>query len=121
MQGAEPWNEPADVAPVPADYAPAPEIRSLLGTTPAGVPRQHRRLPERILVAAHQACDLGDLTVAASLLSILEVVLLQPNATSSGSYRRSMEGLVAAYERLWHLRRATGAATGDAVTAANRD
>ena len=67
--------------------------------------RQVRRLPERLLVAAHQACDLGALDVAASLLSITEVVLLQPQLGSPGAHRRAVEGLVAAHERLWHLRR----------------
>ena len=71
-----------------------------------GVPRQYRRLPERILVAAHQACDLGELQTAGSLLSILEIVLLQPSVGSAAAHRRTVEGMVAAYERLWHLRRA---------------
>ncbi len=68
--------------------------------------RQVRRLPERLLVAAHQACDLGALDVAASLLSVTEVVLMQPQLGSPGGHRRAVEGLVAAHERLWHLRRA---------------
>ncbi len=68
--------------------------------------RQVRRLPERLLVAAHQACDLGALDVAASLLSITEAVLLQPQLGSPGAHRRAVEGVVAAHERLWHLRRA---------------
>ncbi len=68
--------------------------------------RQVRRLPERLLVAAHQACDLGALDVAASLLSITEAVLLQPHLGTPGAHRRAVEGLVAAHERLWHLRRA---------------
>lgn len=67
--------------------------------------RQVRRLPERLLVAAHQACDLGTLEVAASLLSITEVVLMQPQLGSPSAHRRAVEGLVAAHERLWHLRR----------------
>ncbi len=71
-----------------------------------GAPRQHRRLPERILVAAHQACDLGELQTAGSLLSILEIVLMQPAGGSATAHRRTIEGMVAAYERLWHLRRA---------------
>lgn len=81
------------------------------GSSPMpGIPRQHRRLPERILVAAHQACDLGELQTAGSLLSILEVVLLQPTAGSLTAQRRTIEGMVAAYERLWHLRRGTTSA-----------
>lgn len=78
---------------------------------PSLAPRQQRRLPERILVAAHQACDLGELQVAGSLLSVLEVVLMHPNAASPSAHRRTIEGMVAAYERLWHLRRSNGPST----------
>ena len=60
---------------------------------------------KRLLVAAHQACDLGTLDVAASLLSITEVVLMQPQLGSATAHRRAVEGLVAAHERLWHLKR----------------
>ncbi len=85
-----------------ADSRPVP-VGLGLGLEPV---RQVRRLPERLLVAAHQACDLGALEVAANLLSITEVVLLQPQLGSPGAHRRAVEGLVAAHERLWHLRRA---------------
>lgn len=71
----------------------------------AGPQRPYRGLPDRILVAAHQACDLGELDVAGSLLSILELVLLQSAPASLVAHRRTIEGMVAAYERLWHLRR----------------
>lgn len=81
-------------------------IEEMQPLAPPLAPRQQRRLPERILVAAHQACDLGELQVAGSLLSVLEVVLMHPNATSPSAHRRTIEGMVAAYERLWHLRRA---------------
>ena len=78
-----------------------------------GAPRQNRRLPERILVAAHQACDLGDLDVAAQLLSILETVIGQargrPRAPVDPGRRRIMESLIAAHQRLWHLRHAEAA------------
>lgn len=97
---------------------PMRDIRRPTRNPQAVIPRQHRRLPERILVAVHQACDLVDLEVAASLLQILEVVLLQHGGTQPGSQnpgpysgshaasRRSLEGMIAAYERLWHLRHA---------------
>ena len=88
------------------EEGPGPML-SGFGTAPApGAPRQHRRLPERILVAAHQACDLGELQTAGSLLSVLEIVLMQPAGGSAAAHRRTVEGMVAAYERLWHLRRA---------------
>lgn len=85
-------------------------IEEMLPLAPLA-PRQQRRLPERILVAAHQACDLGELQVAASLLSVLEVVLMHPNAASPSAHRRTIEGMVAAYERLWHLRQADDPST----------
>lgn len=69
-------------------------------------PRQNRRLPERILVAAHQACDLGDLDIAAQLLSILETVIGQSRGPVDPARRRVMESLIAAHQRLWHLRHA---------------
>lgn len=116
MRVDQPWLD--DGAPVTEDIhlLPMREVRRPTRSPQAVTPRQHRRLPERILVAVHQACDLVDLEVAASLLQILEVVLLQhggtqPGLQSSGPYsgshaasRRSLEGMIAAYERLWHLR-----------------
>ena len=71
----------------------------------SALPRQQRRLPERILVAAHQACDIGELDVAERLLSVLDGVLAPRGGASSTAQRRIVEGMVAAYERLWHLRR----------------
>ncbi len=79
-------------------------LAGLLRPTSA-LPRQQRRLPERILVAAHQACDIGELDVADRLLSVLDGMLAQGGGTSPGPHRRVVEGMVAAYERLWHLRR----------------
>ena len=79
---------------------------SLSGFAGAAAPRQNRRLPERILVAAHQACDLGDLDVAAQLLSILETVVGQARGPADPGRRRVMESLIAAHQRLWHLRHA---------------
>ncbi len=79
-------------------------LGGLLRPTSA-LPRQQRRLPERILVAAHQACDIGELDVAERLLSVLDGVLAPRGGDSPTAHRRIVEGMVAAYERLWHLRR----------------
>lgn len=68
-------------------------------------PRQGNRLPERILAAAHKACDLGDLDVAAQLLSVLETVVPKRGGVRPDpAQRRVMEGLIATHHRLWHLR-----------------
>jgi hypothetical protein len=64
--------------------------------------RYTRRLSDKILIAFHQACDQGELEVAGQLLGVLEMMLKrQP---SNGDRRRPAESLVAAHERLWHLR-----------------
>ncbi len=71
----------------------------------AVVPRQQgRRLSDKILVAFHQACDLGDFEVASGLLRLLEMMLTRKPLPGQVGRRRSMEGLIAAHERLWHLR-----------------
>ncbi len=67
--------------------------------------RYSRRLSDKILIAFHQACDQGDFDVAEQLLRTMETMLMRrPLAPEGGNRRRSMEGLVAAYERLWYLR-----------------
>lgn len=68
------------------------------------VPRHTRRLSDRVLTAFHAACDEGDLGVAESLLQILEMMLARRPPVPGSTRRRSMEGLVAAHERLWNLR-----------------
>ncbi len=67
-------------------------------------PRHTRRLSDKILVAFHQACDTGELEVAEQLLVILEKMMSKRPTASEGNRRRNMESLVAAFERLWHLR-----------------
>jgi hypothetical protein len=42
--------------------------------------------------------------VAEQLLHILEMMLTRRPLTPDGTRRRNMESLVAAHERLWHLR-----------------
>jgi hypothetical protein len=71
---------------------------------PAGTPRYSRRLSDKILIAFHQACDQADYDIAEQLLHILETMLKRRPMTADGNRRRTMESLVAAHERLWHLR-----------------
>jgi hypothetical protein len=67
-------------------------------------PRYSRRLSDKILIAFHHACDQADFEVAEQLLHILEMMLTRRPLTPDGTRRRNMESLVAAHERLWHLR-----------------
>jgi hypothetical protein len=69
-----------------------------------GAPRYSRRLSDKILIAFHHACDQADFEVAEQLLHILEMMLTRRPLTPDGTRRRNMESLVAAHERLWHLR-----------------
>lgn len=90
-----------------ADYAVtqiANELVRAEGTTSTGAPRYTRRLSDKILIAFHHACDQADLEVAEQLLRILEMMLTRRPLTPDGSRRKNMESLVAAHERLWHLR-----------------
>lgn len=68
------------------------------------VPRHSRRLSDKLLVAFHHACDVTDLEVADQLLRLLELMTTRRPRPEDGNRRRSIEGLVAAHERLWHLR-----------------
>ena len=72
--------------------------------SPGGPPRQGRRLSDKILVAFHHACDAQDLIVAEQLLKTLETMLTRRSVPSEQNRRKSLESLVAAHERLWHLR-----------------
>jgi hypothetical protein len=69
-----------------------------------GAPRYSRRLSDKVLIAFHHACDQADFEVAEQLLHILERMLRRRPLTPDGTRRRNMESLVAAHERLWHLR-----------------
>ena len=73
-------------------------------TGPGGAPRYSRRLSDKILIAFHHACDQSDFEVAEQLLHNLEIMLTRRPLTPDGTRRRKMESLVAAHERLWHLR-----------------
>ena len=73
-------------------------------STSVATPRYTRRLSDKILIAFHHACDQADFEVAEQLLHILEMMLTRRPLTPDGTRRRNMESLVAAHERLWHLR-----------------
>ena len=68
------------------------------------LPRQGRRLSDKVLIAFHHACDVSDFDVADQLLVALEVMLTRRPYTADVGRRRGMESLVAAHERLWRLR-----------------
>jgi hypothetical protein len=70
----------------------------------SSAPRYSRRLSDKILIAFHHACDQADFEVAEQLLHILEMMLTRRPLTPDGTRRRNMESLIAAHERLWHLR-----------------
>ncbi|MFN8982958.1 MAG: hypothetical protein ACK5X9_10585 [Alphaproteobacteria bacterium] len=70
----------------------------------SGIPRQTRRLSDKVLIAFHHACDQTDFEVANDLLLILEKMLQRPSSASDTNRRKSIESLVAAHERLWMLR-----------------
>ncbi len=85
------------------DLAPTSSEAPKTGA-PNGLPRHTRRLSDKVLVAFHHACDTSDLEIAEHLLNILEIMLTRRPTHADGNRRRSIEGLVAAHERLWHLR-----------------
>lgn len=66
--------------------------------------RYSRRLSDKILIAFHHACDQDDYEIAEQLLVILENMLTRRSPNSDANRRKSIESLVAAHERLWHLR-----------------
>ena len=74
-------------------------------TARAKAPRYTRRLSDKVLIAFHQACDQGDFEVCEQLLVILEGMARAPRPLHHGrERRREQETLIAAHERLWHLR-----------------
>jgi hypothetical protein len=80
------------------------EVEALNDSPATPAPRYSRRLSDKILIAFHHACDQGDFEVAEQLLHVLEMMLTRRPLTPDGTRRRNMESLVAAHERLWHLR-----------------
>jgi hypothetical protein len=75
-----------------------------LKQTGALAPRYSRRLSDKILIAFHHACDQADYEIAEQLLHILENMLTRRTVPADANRRKSIESLVAAHERLWHLR-----------------
>src|ERR1700746_1747947 len=73
-------------------------------TSVGGTPRYSRRLSDKVLIAFHHACDQADFDVADQLLQVLENMVSRRPLPPDGSRRRNMESLVAAHERLWHLK-----------------
>jgi hypothetical protein len=75
--------------PVPSEY-PSGLVESF--QTIADPVRQSRRLPDRILVAVHQACDIGALDIARALLDVMNDVVreIAPGSPSAG--RRAFPG-----------------------------
>ncbi len=71
---------------------------------PANAPRYSRRLSDKILISFHHACDQADYEIAEQLLHILENMLTRRTVPPDANRRKSIESLVAAHERLWHLR-----------------
>jgi hypothetical protein len=67
-------------------------------------PRYSRRLSDKVLIAFHHACDQADYEIAEELLHILENMLTRRTVPPDANRRKSIESLVAAHERLWHLR-----------------
>ena len=65
------------------------------------------RLSDKILLAFHQAFDQADFEVAEQLLNTLETMTATMglrHAQRGSERRRVQENVVAAHERLWHLR-----------------
>ncbi|HQT67942.1 MAG TPA: hypothetical protein PLC74_10110 [Acetobacteraceae bacterium] len=75
-----------------------------LAKTAGPTPRYSRRLSDKLLIAFHHACDQSDFEVAEQLLHILEQMLTRRSVAPDANRRKSIESLVAAHERLWHLR-----------------
>ena len=94
-----------DAREMGADEARQDDSREPGGTPP----RYSRRLSDKILIAFHHACDQGDYEVADQLLHVLEMMLRRRALSPDLNRRRTMDTLVAAHERLWHLRHPQGA------------
>lgn len=75
--------------------------------TPYSLLRHTRRISDKVLIAFHHACDTSDLESATHLLNVLETILTRRPAQADTNRRRNIESLVAAHERLWHLRQPT--------------
>ena len=63
-----------------------------------------RRLPDKILVAFHHACDERDTVIAGQLLETLECLISGRVMYPKQDRRKTIESLVGAHSRLWHLK-----------------
>jgi hypothetical protein len=70
------------------------------------MPRNNRRLSDKILLAFHQACDQHNFPVALELIHILETMVSATPRSRGIEFRKSVNLVVAAHERLWHIRHA---------------
>jgi hypothetical protein len=71
-------------------------------STPPVTIRRSRRVQDTILAAVHRACDEGQLELAGKLLRVgEESMAAEPDLRRR---RQDLWGLIAAHERLWHLR-----------------
>jgi len=86
------------------DVKTASDVKAAEPTGQTAGTRHGRRLSDKILVAFHHACDAQDLTVAEQLLKTLETMLTRRGVPAEQNRRKALESLVAAHERLWHLR-----------------
>ncbi len=76
---------------------------SQLPTSSTDQERYSRRLSDKIQAAFDHACEENELEVAAELLETLEIVLLR-TAPKADRRETIVAPLLAAHERLWHLR-----------------
>ncbi len=83
------------------DHDPSAADQTARHTAP---PRHSRRLSDKILLAFHHACDQNELDVAEQLLVVLENMIKHRPVHPDQNRRRTMDGLIAAHERLWYLR-----------------
>nr|WP_321983206.1 hypothetical protein [uncultured Lichenicoccus sp.] len=74
----------------------------------ASGPKQGRQLSERILGAAHQACEQGELAVAQRLLELAESVFSSNQSETPVAREHLMEGLIVTHQMLWNLRQRPG-------------
>ena len=77
--------------------------------------RAPRTLSEEVLQTFHHACDVRDLESAYTLLIAAETSLRPQISLSRSKRNRLLDGLVAAHERLWALRRDEAGRRGQAI------
>jgi hypothetical protein len=73
-------------------------------TEPNNTARHRRRLSDNILMAFHSACDQSDFEVASHLLGVVENMRARGSVGPLGDIRSNRSAIVAAHERLWHLK-----------------